>query len=167
MRLDGARSATRKAPKGGTCATRVTRGTFDFQARDNFELRDKEFARKFQARSTQSSFQAKVSRTYSRSAQSRLQAKVSPTRHTRRTRPTPQQNSSAKPCASPPGGATRTLPLPMRNKRTLFSDALLPALYLKRAQPEIYGIMQDCFRWIVPFYRVRPINHRNFIGAIC
>ena len=26
-------------PEGGTCATRVTRGTFDFQARDNFELR--------------------------------------------------------------------------------------------------------------------------------
>ena len=119
------------------------------------------------SRSTQSRLQAKVSRTYSRSAQSSFQAKVSPTRHTRRTRPTPQENSSAKPCASPPGGATRTLPLPMRNKRTLFSDALLPALYLKRAQPEIYGIMQDCFRWIVPFCRVRPINHRNFIGAIC
>ena len=32
---------------GGTCATRATRGTIDFQARDNFELRDKEFARKF------------------------------------------------------------------------------------------------------------------------
>ena len=47
MRLDGARSATRKEPKGVTCATRVTRGTFDFQARDNFELRDKEFARNF------------------------------------------------------------------------------------------------------------------------
>ena len=68
MWLDGARSATRKEPEG------VTRATFDFQARDNFELRDKEFARKFQARSTQSSFQAKVS----------------PTRHTRRTRLTPQ-----------------------------------------------------------------------------
>jgi len=26
-----------------TCATRVTRGTIDFQARDNFELRDEEF----------------------------------------------------------------------------------------------------------------------------
>ena len=72
MRLDGARSATIKEPEGGTCATCVTRGTIDFQARDNFELRDKEFARKFQVRSTQSS----------------LQAKVSPTRHTRRTRPT-------------------------------------------------------------------------------
>ena len=47
MRLDGARSATRKEQEGGTCATRVTRGTIDFQARDNFELRDKEFARKF------------------------------------------------------------------------------------------------------------------------
>ena len=34
MRLDGARSATRKEPKGGTCATRVTRGTFDFQEED-------------------------------------------------------------------------------------------------------------------------------------
>ena len=35
-------------PEGVTCATRVTRGTIDFQARDNFELRDEEFARKFQ-----------------------------------------------------------------------------------------------------------------------
>ncbi|MBR6586434.1 MAG: hypothetical protein IKK82_03335, partial [Kiritimatiellae bacterium] len=40
-----------------TCATRVTRETFDFQEGDGFELRDKEFARKFQARSAQSSFQ--------------------------------------------------------------------------------------------------------------
>ena len=43
MRLDGARSATRMEQEGGTCATRVMRGTIDFQARDNFELRDKEF----------------------------------------------------------------------------------------------------------------------------
>ena len=63
MRLDGARSTTRKEPEGVTRATRVTRETFDFQARDNFELRDKEFARKFQVRSTQSSLQAKVSPT--------------------------------------------------------------------------------------------------------
>ena len=28
---------------GETCATRVTCRTIDFQARDNFELRDKEF----------------------------------------------------------------------------------------------------------------------------
>ena len=101
MWLDGARSATRKEQEGGTCATRVTRATFDFQARDDFELRDEEFARKFQVRSTQSSFQAKVSRTYSRSAQSRLQAKVSPTRHTRRTRHTLEQNSSAQPWRLP------------------------------------------------------------------
>ena len=47
MRLDGARSATRVEQEGVTCATRVTRGTIDFQARDNFELRDQEFARKF------------------------------------------------------------------------------------------------------------------------
>ena len=47
MRLDGARSATRKEPKGGTCATRVTRGTFDFQDGYSLELRDKEFARNF------------------------------------------------------------------------------------------------------------------------
>ena len=47
MRLDGARSATRKEQEGVTCATRVTRGTIDFQARDNFELRDEEGARKF------------------------------------------------------------------------------------------------------------------------
>ena len=26
-------------PEGVTCATRVTRGTIDFQARDSFELR--------------------------------------------------------------------------------------------------------------------------------
>ena len=70
-----------------TCATRVTRGTFDFQARDNFELRDKEFARKFQVQSAKAAFKAEVS----------------PTRHTRRTRPTAQQNSSAKPCAKPTG----------------------------------------------------------------
>ena len=43
MWLDGARSATRRWLVGVTCATRVTRGTIDFQARDNFELRDKEF----------------------------------------------------------------------------------------------------------------------------
>ena len=98
MRLDGARSATRREPEGGTCATCVTRGTIDFQARDNFELRDEEGAKKFQVQSAQRRLQAKVSRTYSRSTQSSLQAKVSPTRHTRRTRPTPQQNSSAKPC---------------------------------------------------------------------
>ena len=48
MGRDGARSATRKDLVGGTCATRVTRGTIDFQTRDNLELRDKEFARKFQ-----------------------------------------------------------------------------------------------------------------------
>ena len=47
MRLDGARSATRKEPVGVTCATRVTRATFDFQARDNFELRDEEGAKNF------------------------------------------------------------------------------------------------------------------------
>ena len=78
MRLDGARSATRKEQEGGTCATRVTRGTIDFQARDNLELRDKEFARKFQVQSAKAAFKAEVS----------------PTRHTRRTCPTPQLNSS-------------------------------------------------------------------------
>ena len=44
MRLDGARSTTRKEPEGVTCGTR---GTFDFQARDNFELRAREFAKNF------------------------------------------------------------------------------------------------------------------------
>ena len=39
MRLDGARSATRKEPEGVTCATRVTRETFDFQEEDSLELR--------------------------------------------------------------------------------------------------------------------------------
>jgi len=43
MRLDGARSATRKEPEGVTCATRGTRATFDFQEEDSFELRDEEF----------------------------------------------------------------------------------------------------------------------------
>ena len=51
MRLDGARSATRKEQEGETCATRVTRGTIDFQEGVGFELRDKEFARKFQVQS--------------------------------------------------------------------------------------------------------------------
>ena len=60
MRLDGARSATRKEQEGGTCATRVTRGTIDFQARDNFELRDKEFARKFQVQSAKVAFKQKL-----------------------------------------------------------------------------------------------------------
>ena len=32
---------------GGTCATRVTCGTFDFQERDSVELRDEEFAKNF------------------------------------------------------------------------------------------------------------------------
>ena len=36
---DGARSATRKEQEGATCATRVTRATFDFQEGDGFELR--------------------------------------------------------------------------------------------------------------------------------
>ena len=39
MGLDGARSATRRGLVGGTCATRVTRVTFDFQERDSLELR--------------------------------------------------------------------------------------------------------------------------------
>ena len=42
-----ARSATRKELEGGTCATRVTCGTFDFQERDSVELRDEEFAKNF------------------------------------------------------------------------------------------------------------------------
>ena len=47
MWLDGARSATRSELVGGTCATRVTRGTFDVQEGDGFGLRDEEFARNF------------------------------------------------------------------------------------------------------------------------
>jgi len=39
MGLDGARSATRKELVGGTCMTRGTRGTFDFQEEDSLELR--------------------------------------------------------------------------------------------------------------------------------
>ena len=115
MRLDGARSATRKELVGGTCATRVTRATFDFQEGYSFELRDKEFARKFQVQSAKAAFKAEVSRTYSRSAQSRLQAKVSRTRHTRRTRPTLEQNSSAKLHQSDFNATfKREAPLPLR-----------------------------------------------------
>ena len=143
MRLDGARSATRKEQEGVTCATC---GTIDFQARDNFELRAGNFTSNFQ-----SPFMYEVLKVG-------FKQKLVPRRRKIQVR---------SPVQSPLGGAARTLPLPMRNKRTLFSDALLPALYLKRTQPEIYGIMRVCFRWIVPFYRVRPINHRNFIGAIC
>ena len=47
MGLDGARSATRRELVGGTCATRMTRGTFDFQEGDGIGLRDEEFARNF------------------------------------------------------------------------------------------------------------------------
>ena len=39
MGLDGARSATRRWLECGTCATRVTRVTFDFQEGDGFGLR--------------------------------------------------------------------------------------------------------------------------------
>ena len=39
MGLDGARSATRRSLEGVTCATRVTRETFDFQEEDSLELR--------------------------------------------------------------------------------------------------------------------------------
>ena len=48
MWLDGARSATRKEQEGGTCATRVTRETFDFQEEDSFELRAGNFTSSFQ-----------------------------------------------------------------------------------------------------------------------
>ena len=43
MRLDGARSATRKEQEGGT----VTRATFDFQEGEGLELRDEEFTKNF------------------------------------------------------------------------------------------------------------------------
>ena len=80
MGLDGARSATRRWLECGTCATRVTRGTFDFQARDRFEL-----------------CAGKVQGIFSRGAlKVAFKAEVSPTRHTRRTRPTPQLNTSAE-----------------------------------------------------------------------
>ena len=122
MGLDGARSATRRWLECGTCATRVTRGTFDFQARDRFELCDKEFARNLLGAERQSSFQSKlvprVTRVahvtrrskiqvrssinlaskppFRRRAPKQLSKQVSPTRHTRRTRRTPELNSSAK-----------------------------------------------------------------------
>ena len=47
MRLDGARSATTKEQEGVTCATRVTRGTIDFQEGYSLELRAGNFTRKF------------------------------------------------------------------------------------------------------------------------
>ena len=49
MRLDGARSATRRELEGVTCATRVTRGTIDFKEEDNFELRAGNFTSNFQS----------------------------------------------------------------------------------------------------------------------
>ena len=86
-------------PEGVTCATCVTRTTFDFQEGDGFELRDKEFARKFQVQSAKEAFKAEVS----------------PTRHTRRTRPTPQLNSSAKLHQSDFNATfKREAPLPLR-----------------------------------------------------
>ena len=47
MWLDGARSATRKEQEGVTCATRVTRETFDFQEEDSLELRAENFTSNF------------------------------------------------------------------------------------------------------------------------
>ena len=49
MWLDGARSATRKEQEGVTCATRVTRETFDFQEEDSLELRAENFTSNFQS----------------------------------------------------------------------------------------------------------------------
>ena len=49
MGLDGARSATRRSLEGGTCATRVTRVTFDFQEEDSLELRAENFTSNFQS----------------------------------------------------------------------------------------------------------------------
>ena len=49
MWLDGVRSATRKEQEGGTCATRVTRETFDFQEEDSLELRAENFTSNFQS----------------------------------------------------------------------------------------------------------------------
>ena len=60
MRLDGARSATRREPEGGTCATCVTRGTIDFQARDNFELRDEDLQGNFRCGALKVGFKQKL-----------------------------------------------------------------------------------------------------------
>ena len=91
MRLDGARSATRKELEGVTCATRVTRGTFDFQEGDGFELRDEEGARKFHVRSAQSSLQAKVNLPSNTTATHRtaLHFSISPRPKPRTVPPTP------------------------------------------------------------------------------
>ena len=132
----------------------ATRNLQKWQELNEDELRDEEFAKNFHVAFRRGALKAAFKQ--------KLVPRVTRVAHVPRRR----KIQARSPAQSSPGGAARTLPLPMRNKRTLFSDALLPALYLKRAQPEIYGIMQDCFRWIVPFYRVRPINHRNFIGAI-
>ena len=56
MRLDGARSATRKEQEGGTCATRVTRGTIDFQERDSVELRAGNFKASFRCEALKAAF---------------------------------------------------------------------------------------------------------------
>jgi hypothetical protein len=70
--------------------------------RDDFELRDKDFARKFQVQSAKEAFKAEVSPTRH-------------TRHTRRTRPTPQLNSSAKLHQSDFNATfKREAPLPLR-----------------------------------------------------
>ena len=58
MVLDGARSATRSELVCGTCATRVTRGTFDFQEGDGIELRAGNLQGNFQAQSAKAAFKA-------------------------------------------------------------------------------------------------------------
>ena len=65
----------------GTCATRMTRRTFDFQEGMCLGLRAGEFAWRFQVVFRRKALERK------------LQAKVCPTRH---TRPTPELNPRAK-----------------------------------------------------------------------
>ena len=60
MRLDGARSATRKEQEGGTCATRVTRGTIDFQERDSVELRAGNLQGNFRCEALKAAFKQKL-----------------------------------------------------------------------------------------------------------
>ena len=108
MRLDGARSATRRLLEGGTCATRVTRGTFDFQEGDGLELRAgmtleivgrmrasrrgicKEFFRCFSS----AQLDHPASSHLSSAKPSKLLSKQ--VSRTRRTRRTPQLKSSAQ-----------------------------------------------------------------------
>ena len=94
MRLDGARSATRMEQEGVTCATRVTRGTIDFQARDNFELRAGNLQGNFRCGALKVGFKQKLVPRVTRVAHVTRRSKI----------------QARSPVQSPPGGAASPLP---------------------------------------------------------